>query len=116
MAITPAALTNEKLVVKSITKPEITIGSVCASMFWVRIRAKMNSFQLVRNANISEATSAGQRQRQIDVAKRLPVRAAVGTRRAVEVARDLLEIGDQDEDRERQRDRQIGDDQRRAAC
>ena len=59
MAMTPAALTKEKLVVKSITKPEITIGRVCAVMFCVRISAKMNSFQLVRNANISEATSAG---------------------------------------------------------
>jgi len=44
IAMTPAAFTKEKLVVKSITKPAITIGKVCASMFWVRIRAKRNSF------------------------------------------------------------------------
>ena len=59
MAITPAALTNEKLVVEVHHETRSTIGSVCASIFWVRMRAKINSFQLVRKANMSEAISAG---------------------------------------------------------
>src|SRR5581483_210973 len=58
-AITPAALMNEKLIVKSEVNDAMMIGSVCDFGVCVNISASRNSFQLARNANRMMATSEG---------------------------------------------------------
>src|SRR5512140_804869 len=59
IASTPAALMNEKLMLKSEVNEATTIGMVCDAGVWVNIRASRNSFQLVRNVNSTTATSDG---------------------------------------------------------
>src|ERR1700726_2447777 len=59
IASTPAALMNEKLILKSDVKAAITIGMVCEAGVWVNINASRNSFQLVKNVNSTTATSEG---------------------------------------------------------
>src|SRR5512143_3643490 len=58
-ASTPAALMNEKLIVKSEVNDATMIGIVCDAGVWVNINASRNSFQLVRNVNSVTATSDG---------------------------------------------------------
>ena len=115
MAITPAALMKEKLMVKSEVKDATMIGSVCDAVVCVNISASRNSFQLARNANRIDGDHRRQRQRQMHLGQRLPARTAVDARGLVEFVGQRLEVVDQNEDRERDRDGEIGDDQRRQA-
>src|SRR5512133_3391185 len=59
IASTPAALMNEKLIVKSEVNDATTIGIVCEAGVCVNISASRNSFQLVRKVNSTTATSDG---------------------------------------------------------
>src|SRR6185369_2621838 len=59
LASTPAALMNEKLMLKSDVNEATTMGMVCDAGVCVNISASRNSFQLVRNVNSTTATSEG---------------------------------------------------------
>src|SRR5664279_292606 len=59
IASTPAALMNEKLIVKSDVNDATMIGRVCDAGVCVNISASRNSFQLARNENSVTATSEG---------------------------------------------------------
>src|SRR5450759_3112420 len=59
IASTPAALINEKLMVKSEVKEATMIGIVCEAGVCVNINASKNSFQLVRKVNSATATREG---------------------------------------------------------
>ena len=59
MAMTPAALMKEKLIVKSEANDATTIGKVCDAGVSVNINANRNSFQLLRKVKSTTAISAG---------------------------------------------------------
>src|SRR6056297_596831 len=59
IASTPAALMNEKLIVKSDVNAARRMGTVCELGVWVNISASRNSFQLVRKAKRMTATIEG---------------------------------------------------------
>ena len=57
--MTPAALMNEKLILKSDVNDATTMGIVCDLTVCVNINANKNSFQLVRKVNSTTATKDG---------------------------------------------------------
>ena len=74
--------------------------------------ASRNSFQAAMNARIAVVNRPGRRQRQDDLPERLARGAAVDPGRLLEVPRHLGEERRQGVDRQRQRERDVRDDQR----
>ena len=89
-------------------------GMVWALGVPVRIRAKMNSFQLTREAEDAGGDDAGPGHRHDDLPDRLHPSAAVDQGRFFQVRRHALEIALHDPGRERQDQAAIGDHQRGA--
>ena len=84
--------------------------TVCFPWSFSRTRAKMYSFQLVMNAKTDVATRPGRDERQQDPDERAEPGVAVDHRRLLELPRDADDEAAQRPDRERQRERQVGDD------
>ena len=67
IAITPAALMNEKLMVKSEANAAITIGSVCAADVLGQHQREQELVPAGEKREHQRSDQRGQRQRQIDM-------------------------------------------------
>ena len=97
----------------ALMSPAAPSGIVLSACELMRYSPTRNSFQMKMRAKMAATTMPGRTSGSMTRQQDAEPRAAVDQRRVVELARDLVEEADEDPDRQRQAEGDVGDDQTR---